>query len=370
MERWALIMAWIRNHMLFVICVAIPTLCAALYFGLIATDVYVSESRFVVSGAESSMPSGGIAALLTGGGSHAHGDSYEVRDYILSRDALRELGDKFKLDEIFGHSGVSFIDRYPGLIYDHSFEELFKYYTRHVEIEMDSSSSIVTLTVRAFSAEDARKINQALLDMSERLINTLNERSRQDLIRFSDGEVKIASDKAKDAALALFTYRSHQSVFEPNKQASLQLETVGKINQELISTEAQIAEIKKLSPDNPQIEGLESSADMLRRTITAETGKVTSSSGSFSSRAPEYERLELDVEFADKQLAGALEELENARADAQKKQVYLERLTQPSVQDKSMEPKRIRSIITAFVVSLLVWGIAGILVASIREHAE
>jgi capsular polysaccharide transport system permease protein len=235
---------------------------------------------------------------------------------------------------------------------------------------MDSSSSIVTLTVRAFSADDARNINQELLDMSERLINTLNERSRQDLIGFADGEVKIASEKAKDAALALFTYRSHQTVFEPNKQASLQLETVGKINQELISTEAQIAQIKKLSPDNPQIEGLESSADMLRKTITAETGKVTSSSGSFSARAPEYERLELEVEFADKQLSSALEELESARADAQKKQIYLERLTQPSVQDKSMEPKRIRSVFTAFAVSLLVWGIAGILVASIREHAD
>jgi capsular polysaccharide transport system permease protein len=364
-------MAWIRSHLLFVICVAIPTLCAILYFGVIATDVYISESHFVVSSAESAMPADGLASLLMmGGGSHAHGDSYEVRDYILSRDALKELSQKFKLDEMFGQSGVNFLDRYPGVIYDRSFEELFRYYTKHVAIELDSSSSIVTLTVRAFTAEDARKINTELLEMSERLINTLNERSRQDLIKFADGEVKIAADKAKDAALALFTYRSHQTVFEPNKQASLQLEAVGKIHEELLTTEEQIAAIKRLSPDNPQIEGLESSADLLRKTITAETGKITSPSGSFSARAPEFERLELDVEFADKQLAAALEELEAARAEAQKKQIYLERLTQPSVQDKSMEPRRIRSILTAFVVSLLVWGIAGILVASIREHAE
>ena len=269
-------MAWIRNHLLFVICVAIPTLCAAVYFGLIATDVYVSESHFVVTGAESSMPSGGLAALLMGGGSHSH-ERIPMKSATTScpRDFYSgELGGKFKLDQIFGNSGFSYIDRYPGLIYDRSFEELFKYYIRHVEIEMDSSSSIVTLSVRAFSAEDAQKINAELLDMSERLINKLNERSRQDLVKFADGEVKVASDKAKEAAMALFTYRSHQSVFEPNKQASLQLETVGKINQELLSTEAQIAEIKKLSPDNPQIGGLESSADMLRKTITAETGKV------------------------------------------------------------------------------------------------
>jgi capsular polysaccharide transport system permease protein len=363
-------MAWIRAHLLFVICVVVPTLCAILYFGLIASDVYVSESRFIVSNSQSSMPSGGIESLLMGGGSHGHGDSYEVRDYILSRDALRELKNKLKIDEVYARPGTSFIDRYPGLIYDHSFEELYKYYGRHVELEMDPSSSIVILTVRAFSADDARRINSELLDMSERLVNTLNVRSRQDLIGFAEGEVKVASERDKDAAVALFTYRSNQTVFEPNKQAALQLETVGKIHQELLSTEAQIAEIRKLSPDNPQLSGLESSAEMLRKTITAETGKVTSPSGSFSAHAPAYQRLELDVEVADKQLAGAIAALESARADAQKKQIYLERLTEPSVQDKSMEPRRIRSIFTAFIVSLLVWGIAGILVASIREHAE
>jgi capsular polysaccharide transport system permease protein len=366
-----MIMSWIRRHLLFVIIVAVPTVCSIIYFGLIATDTYISESHFVVSSAESSGASGGIESLLMGAGiSHSHGDAYEVHDYILSRDALKELSQKLTLEQIYGRPDVSFIDRYPSLIYDRSFEELFRYYTRHVEVEQDTSSSISILTVRAFSAEDARKINAELLDMSERLINTLNDRSRQDLIRFANNEVTLASEKDKEAAVALFTYRSNQTVFEPNKQATLQLEIVEKIHGELIATEAEIAKIRKLSPDNPQISGLETTADLLRKTIANETGRVTSSSGSFSARAPEFERLELDLEFADHQLASTLAELESARAEAQKKQIYLERVTQPSVQDKSMEPRRIRSIITTFVISLLAWGVASILIASVREHAD
>jgi capsular polysaccharide transport system permease protein len=366
-----MIVSWVRRHLLFVIFVVCPTTCALVYFGLIATDAYLSESRFVVSSAQGSLQSGGIASLLMGvGGSHSTADSYEVRDYILSRDALKELTGKLSVDRIFGRSGISFIDRYPGLIYDRSFEELYKYYTRHVDIELDSASSITILTVRAYAADDARQINSDLLDLSERLINALNDRSRRDLIQFADNEVKIASENAKEAALALFAYRSNKTMFEPNKQAAMQLETVGKINQELIFTETEIAKIKKLSPDNPQIGGLESSAELLRKTIAAETGKVTSPSGSFSARAPAFERLELDVEFADKQLAIALAGLESARSEAQKQQIYLERLTQPSVQDKSTEPHRIRSIVTTFIISMLAWGVASILIASVREHAD
>lgn len=365
-----MIESWIRRHLMLVIFVVVPTTCSIIYYGLIASDVFLSESRFVVSSAQSSMPSGGIESLLLGSGSHSHADSYEVRDYINSRDALHELTRKLTLSQIYGRPDTSFLDRYPGLIYGTSFEDLYKYYGRHVVVELDTASAITILTVRAYSAEDARNINAELLNMSERLVNTLNERSRADLIGFSNNEVKIASEKAKNAAMALLEYRSDKAVFEPDKQANLQLEMVGKIHQDLITTEAQIAQIKKLSPDNPQIEGLESSADRLRKTIASETGKVTSPSGSFSSRAPAFERLQLDVEFADKQLETALAGLESARSDAQKQQIYLERLTQPSVQDKSTEPHRVRSIFVTLVISMLAWGIASILVASVREHAD
>jgi capsular polysaccharide transport system permease protein len=363
--------SWIRRNPLFVVIVIFPTTCAILYYGLFASDIYVSESEFVINSQENAISAGGIESLLLGSGlSKSHGDSFEVRDYILSRDALKQLQGRLKLEDIFGRPGTSFIDRYPSIIYDRSFEEMYRYYGKHVTVEPDPISSISVLSVRAFTAEDARNINAVLLDLAEQLVNKLNDRSRHDLIQFAQNEVNIASEKAKDAAVALLNYRSKQSVFEPTKQAAIQLEGVAKLHQELITTEAEIAEIRKLSPENPQIGALESSAELLRKTIASESGKVTDPSGSFSARAPQFERLELDQEFADKQLGYALAGLESARAEAQKKQIYLERLTQPSVQDKAMEPKRLRSIFTTFVICLLAFGVASILVASIREHTD
>jgi len=73
--------------------------------------------------------------------------------------------------------------------------------------------------------------------MSERLVNTLNERSRQDLIHYAADEVKLAADKATAAAVALSQYRSTHEVFEPDKQAAIQLESVAKIQEELTTTE-------------------------------------------------------------------------------------------------------------------------------------
>jgi capsular polysaccharide transport system permease protein len=362
---------WLKRHLALVLTVIVPTCAAILYYGFIASDVFISESRFLVRSPQHPMQGGFVGELLQGSGiTHSQDDAYSVHDYILSRDALRELDAKTGVREAFTNKNVDPINRFPGLSWGNSFEKLYRYYGKHVGVEYDTASSISTLTVHAFTAQDAQRINDQLLQMSERLVNTLNERSRKDLIRYAADEVKIATDKATAAAVSLFEYRSKHAVFEPDKQAAIQLESVAKIQEELISTEAQLAQVQKLSPNNPQISGLESRADTLRHAIGTEAAKVTSANGSFSARAPDFERLTLETVFADKQLGVALADLETARSEALRQQLYLERLVQPSLPDEAMEPRRIRSMFTALLIGLIAWGLVSLLIAAIREHAE
>jgi capsular polysaccharide transport system permease protein len=76
------------------------------------------------------------------------------------------------------------------------------------------------------------------------------------------------------------------------------------------------------------------------------------------------------VELADKQLGIALAALETDRSEAARKQLYLERLVQPNLPDKALEPRRVRSILTVFLLGLIVWGAVSLVLASVREHAD
>jgi capsular polysaccharide transport system permease protein len=356
---------WLKANRLFVALVLAPTALAGIYYGLIASDVYTSESRFVVKKVrnESLSPLGEL--FKSGSGDEAN----SVHDYILSRDALQELEKRYPMRKVYSHDAGGFLDGFPELGSDESFEKFFRYYRKHVTIESDSVSSISVLTVSAFTAEDAHRINSLLVQLSEQLVNKLNARSRQDLIRFASNEVEDASDKATDAAIAVLKYRAKESVFMPEQQASLQLTGVAKIQDELNSTQAQLAELMKLTPSNPQIPALESRASVLRNAIAREAARVTRADGSLSAQAPEYTRLTLKSTFADKQLAVAMAELEKARSEARQQQVYLETVVQPGKPDKSMEPRRFRSIFTVLLGGLLAWLMARLLLASVREHA-
>ena len=78
----------------------------------------------------------------------------------------------------------------------------------------------------------------------------------------------------------------------------------------------------------------------------------------------------LEKGFADRQLGTALAALETARSEAQRKQLYLERIVQPNLPDESVEPRRVRSVFTIFMLGLVAWGVVSLLVASVREHID
>lgn len=84
----------------------------------------------------------------------------------------------------------------------------------------------------------------------------------------------------------------------------------------------------------------------------------------------EYQQILINNTVAKQQFEAATLSLRNAQVEITKKQLYLERIEQPSVSDVSFKPSRIYNIISTFVICLLVYGIANLLIAGIREHKD
>jgi capsular polysaccharide transport system permease protein len=355
---------------LFLAAVVLPTTLATIYFGFIASDVYISESRFVVRTPQRQAPSGLGVLLQNAGFSRSQDDTYTVHDFMNSRDALQKINQQIPLHKTFTDQRIDLFNRFNGFGLDDSFESLYLYYQKHITLVLDPMSSISTLNIRAFSADDAYRVNEMLLQMGENLINQLNERGRQDMIRFAKAEVDAAEQKAKDAALALSSYRTHNAVFDPERQSALQLQQVSKLQDELITTTTQLAQVRGFTPDNPQIPALQKRVQTLEAEITTAMAKVTGGSASLTNKVAEYERLVLERALTDKQLAAALASLEQARNDAQRKQLYLERIVQPNKPDVAVEPRRLRSVLATLVLGLILWGVLSLLIAGVREHKD
>lgn len=372
-ESFTGLLAYVQNlwskQRLLVVTLIVPTLLALVFNGLIASDVYTSEARFVVRSPERQAVNP-LGAIFSGSGfSSSVNDTYTVQDYVLSRDAMAALEGVVDLRESF--SKGDWFTRFPGPGFDDSNERMHEYYQSRVHVRHDPITSIATMRVSAYEPQVAYNINSQLLTMGEDLVNQLNERGRQDMIRFATNEVQQAEAKAKAAVLALAQYRNKVGVIDPERQTAIPLQQIAKLQDELLNTRSQLAQLQMLASSNPQIPVLRQRIAMLEREIEKESARVTGSGGgSLASRAAEFQRLSLDREFADRQLASTLGSLEQARSEAQRQQLYLERIVQPSLPDAAMAPRRLRNVFTVFLLGLVAWGVITMVYAGIREHLD
>lgn len=298
----------ILKNRLFLLCVAAPTLLSLIYFGLIASNIYISESRFIVRSPSKDAISnmgGGLSGVIGKMGlNNSENDSFTAENYIQSRDALGILNDKLKIKEVYSEFTIDRLHRFTGIrFWDTSLERFYEYYLSEIiGINHDERSGITTLTVRAFNPDLAYTINEQLNQLSEVLINRLNLRARQDMLEFAQKEVELARGKVEKINLKIYQFRNQKQTGPSEQQVAV------------------------------------------------------------------FQQLGSEKDFADRNLAAAFASLEQARIEAIKKQLYLERVAEPSKPDQALEPKRIRGIITTFVLGLVLWGIASMIIAGVKEH--
>jgi len=354
---------------LFSALVILPTLLAALYFGIFASDVYVSESRFIVRSPTKPNLSP-LGVVLSGGNIvGASEESAAVSEFVGSRQALVAINqDGFAL-RAWGNDEIFRLDRFGGLGSD-SDEDLFEFYRGKVAAEVASRTAVTILSVRAFDPVSAQTMNRRLLEASEVLVNTLSERARRDSIAAAEAELAQARKLAQNAALALAAFRNAEGVIDPELQASAGLQMIGKLQDQMIAAQTQLLQLETYTPQASQIPYLRTQIRKLEAEIAVQTAQLAGGRGSLSSASVRYQELRLASEYAERQLAVALTAYQEAQAEARRKQAYVERIAQPSLPDDAAYPRRIRGILATFVLGLIAWGVAAMLLVGVREHRD
>lgn len=353
---------------LFWLTVILPTAFSTVYFGAVASDIYISESSFVVRSPKNQSSLTGFGALLQASGfSRSQDDSYTVQEYMRSRTALEQLQQELPVKSFYDSQG-DILSRFNGFKLNDSQEAFFRYFKDRLSIDLDSVSGIATLRVRAFKPEEGQQINQKLLSLGEELINRLNERARKDTLEYAEQAVEDAEKNVNNTAEALSKYRIKNKIFDLPAQSGVQLSLISTLKSELIRVETQLAQLVSITPDNPQVPALEMRQKSLRKEIEQQSKNLSGSNNSIATQTAEYQRLVLANELAQQQLTAAMTSLQNTRGEADRQQLYLEVINKPSQPDWALEPHRLYNILATFIIGLMLYGVLSLLIASIREH--
>lgn len=355
----------------FLLLVVIPSTFALVFYAMVAAPRYVSETRIVVRSASTVRMTGLDLLFRTIGFSKAVDDAYVVRDYLLSRDIIRDLDAAgLSVREVFTRAPADRLSRHPRLWRGDTQEALYEYFLDRVSVTEDDAKGILTLRVIAFTAEDAHGMARAMVRLAEGMVNRMNARSQRDATASAEEEVRLARVEITDAQLALTVFRNNESLLDPSKASLAVIETIGQLSTDLTYVRAELAQVQRNSPGSPMIPSLRSRIAALEGRIQIEQGKVAGTQASLSNKIASYEQLNLRRTIAEQRLTAAIGSLEAAAQEARRQHIYIEQVVAPGFPDASMEPRRIRAIITVLVIGLVLFGVYWIFSVAAEEHAQ
>lgn len=363
--------SWLMKHRWLALFVGLPTALAAIYYGLMVSPVYESESSFVIkSPGQKAAATLSLANLVqTTGLSGGQEQTKEIVGYIRSRTGLKDLQQTTDVRSKFSASNVDSLSRFPRPFQKNTFENLFDFYQSKVLADVDPESGLAVLKVRAFTPQDAYQMNSRLLDLSEELVNRLNQRAEGKSVAEAERRVEQAELRVRNARVALGAYRNQQDIIDPAKQATGVLEISNKLVADRSALQAQLDVMRRVAPRHPSIPAVQNRIIAISREIAGQNGRVVGTPTAIASKLSSYEKLNVEQEFATQMLTAANASLEQSRTEAQKQQYYLERVVEPNKPDDAALPHPLKSILIIFGSCVCLYFIGWMLVVGILEHA-
>lgn len=350
-------------------CVLLPGLLVFLYLALWASDMYISDARFAIRG-RNSTPSMDTLSSLFRVSTSTQSDSYIVLHYITSLDMCSKLDGALGLR---AHYSDRVHDIWYRLWRDPTQDEMRDYWQWAVTVAYDPDTGILSVSVKAFSADMAYKICQGILENSEALVNAMNERARKDAISQAQLEVGRAEGRIRAAQAALRSYRERTIILDPQAVASGLYGVVNELEASATQTAAELAEaLTFMQGNSPRVVQLRNRLAVLQKQLETEKQRLAGDlkqDTPLSALVSEFQSLALEEEFAQKQLTSAMASLETARVQADAQALYVEAFEQPILPDESLYPRPVYFTFIFMVTALLLLGLVSLIIAAVREHA-
>ena len=348
--------------------VIIPFVLVSIYYGLIASDRYISETIFTIKETGNSSSNLDIGLLSLGSSSGVE-DERIIKEYLQSSDILKFLDQELKHKTHFQNGEIDWFSALPD---DATEEKYLEYYRDHVGVYFDEISGLLFVEVQAFEREYARHMLKAMLAHIEGVVNKISNRLARAQYEFVEQQLVKAQGSLKIAKENLLKFQNKYQIFSPEQQGQALSAIMDTLEAELSQEKAKLNQLLGFQKnDSPQVIVAQERIRALSEQILDEKRRlIGEGDNEVNDLMVEFTNLQLDLEFAKDAYAATLGALEQSRAESSKQIKHLVIVSEPSLADEAKYPDRYYILVTAAIVLLMIFGIVRMAITTIREHQD
>ncbi|WP_394174902.1 hypothetical protein [Thalassotalea litorea] len=360
---------WLRQP--FTLFVVLPWIVIATYFLLWASPRFESHAQVIIRKPNAQLGDNASAPLLGNRAGTAAGDTQLISAFILSRDMLNHLQSELSLFEHYTSNQRDVISRLSGAA---SNDQFLSYYQRHIVVDVDEASSVVSIKSQAYSGAYAQQLNQQIIAKSEDYINSIGQSLARKRLTFIEAEHRLIEDRLRKAKTDLLRFQQKYRLFDPQQEAQAVQQIAFKLEEVLSDKKTQLLALREYMQDSsPKIRSLQREINALEKQLMSEKQRLISQKGqqdiSFGEVLARYSAFQIKVDLAMQAYTSSLVSLERSRIEAYRQLQYMVVVESPTLPEDNTYPDKLYSLSLAAVVLIILFGIGKILIATIRELA-
>jgi capsule polysaccharide export protein KpsE/RkpR len=265
--------------------------------------------------------------------------------------------------------------------------DALKALARHVSVQDDKKSGVITIVVEDRDPQRARDIAAAYLDGLNRLLNrTSSSSARQERI-FVERRLLQARHDLQQAQLALSEFSSTHGTIDLKEQARAEVTSGATLQAQILIEESNIDSMRKIyGDDNIHLRAAEARASALRAQLKriagtsaplADSGEESSSNDSVEPPLRQLPRLAVpfadryrEVQIQEKLFELLTEQFEMARINEAKDLPVLSVIDSPGIPEKKSFPPRALMTLALWLGVMLVVCAGMLMSAHLHEHRD
>jgi capsular polysaccharide transport system permease protein len=362
----------------FAIFVILPFFIYSFYQVILASPQYESQARLIVKEPDGLATLDPAMAIMAGFGAGASNlDTELVKAFVYSNDMVRYLEETLEISKHYSDRQYDFISRLDD---DASRESILNYYLDKVLIELDVNSQVMSIFVQAFDPDFAHVMNKTIVERAEWYINEVGHKLAQEQLAFVKLEHQLVEQRLKKVKTQLLAFQRRHDLLDPQAEGvALQQITYQLEGQVVIKQTELIALRDSMSEFAPQVIQARSQLNSMLQQLETERSRLTNERGGDDSLPNEEQNLsvsqilakfsdyKINLELALQAYTSSQVSLEKSRIEAYRQLKYLVTVESPTQPQESKYPEVFYNLSLFLAITLLIFGIARIVIATVKE---
>lgn len=344
-----------------------PAAASTIYYAVIAPPEFESKAEITIRG-ESPPATSLLSGLGITAGATATTDPRMVVDYLQSSAAVDLLRARFGFAQAYDRFSLNPFARLD----PHAPIELATDYWDHkLKANYDSVANTISMTVRAYTPEDALRLANGALEASREVEHTLNAQVQHGSYQLATQQVN-ATKRDYDAAHERLTkLQGNVNTLTLGAEAQEMVSLVGSIDNQLATLKVSQAAVQAaFRPDAPQSKAVESQIADLEKQRAAAVAKARTAPGPPAAEHDvEVQAALMDYQFAQKNYFAAEAALLAALPQNQT-QSFVVSFVPPRLPEQSNYWIRFLNVIAVTLASAVLLGVGVLGYSVIKDHMQ